>query len=293
MPEGPEIHRQARRLARLLQDRRAELFCAYPPLRSAIDSLQGQSIRQVMARGKAFLLEFDSGFNLYAHMQLYGRWQFHKSEREPVTGRQLRLRFQVGPDCASLYSATDLELLDSEALRQHPYLAGLGPDLLDSQRSPDDFLRALLAPRHQRRRLAGLLLDQSFWAGPGNYLRSEILYCAGLSPELRPCDLSPGQGIHLVEAALGLSWRSLETGGVTSHPLQVQEEKKARLPRKQYRHWAFGREGKPCRLCDGSIVREEWTGRRLYRCSRCPGGGGLCLDFSDLKNGPNCESRHG
>jgi endonuclease-8 len=62
------------------------------------------------------------------------------------------------------------------------------------------------------------MLDQSFIAGLGNYLRSEILFAAGLHPDLRPLDLSRKQVGDLARHTLQLSLRSYQTGGIINKP---------------------------------------------------------------------------
>lgn len=279
MPEGPEIHGQALRLQSFLEGQRPQIVCHYPPLVEALQNLEGQLLQRVQARGKAFLLTFESGLTLYAHMQLYGRWLTSKSEEAPKSNRTLRLSLRASKQTAWLYSATDIELLSPEQLQVYPYLSKLGPDLLDPTVDQPQLLRRLQDARFQRRRLATLLLDQSFWAGPGNYLRSEILFCAGLTPESRPCDLSLQQAQNLVKVSQGLALRSLQTRGITNHPDIVAQQKQAKAPRRLYRHWVFGRQGQKCWVCQFPIGKEEWGGRRLYRCCGCGGGGALALDM--------------
>ncbi len=269
MPEGPEIHGQALRLKSFLQGQRPQIVGHYPPVVDGLKALEGQLLQQVQARGKAFLLTFESGVTLYAHMQLYGRWLISKSTEPPKSNRTLRLSLSTPKQTAWLYSATDIELLSPQQVEAHPYLRKLGPDLLDPQVNGIELLQRLQDPRFQRRQLATLLLDQGFWAGPGNYLRSEILFCAGLSPQTRPCDLSLGQAQRLVQVAQGLAIRSLHTKGITNHPDIVAQQKQAKVPRRLYRHWVFGRQGQKCWICQTPIGKEEWGGRRLYRCYGC------------------------
>lgn len=283
MPEGPEIHRQAQQLRRLLEGREVQLECPFEPLSEKLMPLSGQSLRRVYARGKAFLLEFESGMTLYAHMQLYGRWKVHRQQQPPRTRRQLRLRLSCGGRSASLYSATDLHLLTMQELAQQPYLRQLGPDLLDPQVDLQALLASLHDVRFRGRQLASLLLDQNFWAGPGNYLRSEILFCAALTPELKPRQLSPDQATRLARAARLLAHRSLKTGGITHHPELVEQARQQRVPRRHYRHWVFGREGLPCWLCQQPLVKEVWSSRRLYRCYGCGGEDPRAREFPDLR----------
>ncbi|MBS2036969.1 endonuclease VIII [bacterium] len=277
MPEGPEIHAQAVRL-QFLKGERPRLVSPYLP---ELERLQGKRVKEVGARGKAFLITFEGNRTLYAHMQLYGRWVFGKPGQVDKTNRQMRLSLGTESQEARLYSATDIEILST--LQQHPYLSKLGPDLLDPGVGLPELKAQLLDRRFSGRRLAGLLLDQSFWAGPGNYLRSEILFCAGLTPETRPRDLSSDQQDQLARIAQGLARRSLKTKGLTNHPKLIQKAKKDGQTRRYYRHWVFNRLGRPCWICQSPIRKEEWGGRRLYRCLECAGGGELEMQFEDVE----------
>jgi endonuclease-8 len=283
MPEGPEIHGQARRLRAFLEGHRPAMECFYAPLQQSFEPLQGQKLDHLEARGKAFLFHFEAGQTFYAHMQLYGRWMFVQPGVAPKTNRLLRLRMATPRQEGLLFSATDLAVLTPEGLRAHPYLSKLGPDLLDPRVTTGQLIGTLQEPRFQRRQLASLLLDQSFWAGSGNYIRSEILFCAGLSPETKPSDLDGRQRHRTAGAARGLALRSLETKGLTNHPELVKRARLKGAKRATYRHWVFGREGLPCWICQTPIVKEEWGGRRLYRCLGCKGGGPQELDFPEIR----------
>ena len=253
------------------------------PYLPELERLQGERVKEVGAQGKAFLIHFESGQTLYAHMQLYGRWMFGKPGHEPKTNRQLRLSLATADQEARLYSATDIEMLNAAGLKKHPYLSRLGPDLLDPGTKPSDLLERLQDKLFSGRRLAALLLDQTFWAGPGNYLRSEILFCAGLGPEMRPRDLNDEQRERLARAAQGLARRSLKAKGITTPPDLVNKAKKSGQTRRWYRHWVFNRAGRPCWVCESPVRKEEWSGRRLYRCLECEGGGAWEMNFEDLK----------
>ena len=67
-------------------------------------------------------------------------------------------------------------------LSGHPYLAKLGPDVVIEETKIQDLVDHMNQKTYQRRRLKTLLLDQGFFAGIGNYLRSEVLFTAGLPP---------------------------------------------------------------------------------------------------------------
>jgi endonuclease-8 len=209
MPEGPEIHRAAAQIARAIGGQRAEqVFFAFPALKRFEMVLQRRKIASVRACGKAILTSFEGGLTVYSHNQLYGKWFVRKRDLYPKTRRQLRFAVHTAEHSALLYSASDIDVLDEAGLAQQAYLARLGPDLLDPSVKQSDVFDRLQSNRFRQRQLGASLLDQGFLAGVGNYLRSEILFDAGLHPKLRPSACGEVQLRKLAKRALALTRRS-------------------------------------------------------------------------------------
>lgn len=187
MPEGPEIRRAADKLERALKARAVrEVFFAFDHLKIFEERLREREVVEVETRGKGLLIHFDNGLSIYSHNQLYGRWMVRQAYSYPRTGRQLRLAIHNEQKSALLYSASEIDVLTATQIARHPFLSSLGPDVVCD--GAETVFHQVRAECFRRRRLAALLLDQHFLAGVGNYLRSEILFLAGLHPLLRPCD---------------------------------------------------------------------------------------------------------
>lgn len=271
MPEGPEIQRAADALARILvgQDLRSVKVCV-PALEGYESRWTGQTVVSVKARGKALLTHFSNDDVLYSHNQLYGRWVTRRSDKEPSSNRSLRLAFFTEKGSAYLYSATEIEVLEPDSLHEQPYLAKLGPDVLDKETSSRFLSARFRSKTFRNRQLASLLLDQGFLAGPGNYLRSEILFCAGIHPRAKPSQLSSKGLNRLSRCTLELSQRAYKQAGVTVDAPLWKSLKEAGLRKRDYRHYVFGREGKTCRLCrEGVILRIDISSRSVFLCPQC------------------------
>lgn len=270
MPEGPEIHLAADEIAgAIVGDIAQELFFAFDHLKPCQDQLSGQKIIAVQARGKAILVKFANGFNIYSHNQLYGKWLVRNVHNYPNTNRQLRLAIHTAKKSALLYSASDIEVLREDELDTHPYLSRLGPDLLDPTLSLEEVVDRFHHKAFYRRKLSSLLLDQHFLAGLGNYLRSEVLFVAGVHPSMRPADCTGVQVRKLATAAVDLSRQSYETKGITNDLDLAHKLREQGYSRSQYRFRVFNREGEPCYRCGAAIVKETIGGRRLYYCPLC------------------------
>lgn len=270
MPEGPEIRREADALARALAGRtllRAEY--RMPALARRGRSLVGRRVLRVYPRGKAMLIAFDNGVTHYSHNQLYGEWRVLRATRDPDDGRQVRAILGTERHLAVLYSATDVALLDDATLARHPFLARLGPDVLDRATTRAAIATRFADPRRARATLAALLLDQRFLAGLGNYLRSDILFAAGLLPGRRAGSLSVDERSRLAGAIHALPRQSVRTRGVTNDRARALSLRVSGTSFEDYRFLVYARDGKPCWHCGTALRRDDACGRAVFFCPRC------------------------
>ncbi len=270
MPEGPEIKRAADAIARAIAHQPlTEVFFAFEHLKPYSKKLEGQQVIAVEPRGKALLTRFDNQLNIYSHNQLYGKWMIRKAHNYPDTNRQLRLALHTAKKSALLYSASDIELLHDDELAVHPFLERIGPDVLHPSTTLKQVIARFQDKTFHRRQLTTLLLDQGFLSGLGNYLRSEILFVAGVFPKQRPVDCTDQQIKALAQAAIALPQQSYETGGITNDLQRVEALKAKGFRRSAYRFYVFNREGQPCFHCETPIIKDHTGGRRYYFCPRC------------------------
>lgn len=268
MPEGPEIRRAADEVAAVLLDQRIiKAVLAFPRLRRFESRLRGSRVRLVDTHGKAMLTRFTNGLTLYSHNQLYGRWYVVRFGDYPETGRSLRVALHTRSHSALLYSASDVAVLTARQLNNHSYLRRLGPDILDPCLDSSTICSRLRQKEFSGRRLGMLYLDQSFLAGNGNYLRSEILHAARLHPACQPAGLRTPALQRLARQTLAIARRSYRTGGITIAKSRI---KKLRTEGFSPRRFAiFSREGAPCYRCSNEILRQDFAGRRIYFCPGC------------------------
>lgn len=275
MPEGPEIRRMVDDIHSAVGKRKAhKVFFAFERFKSFEPALAGRQVTAVEARGKAVLMFFsarddDGPWCVYSHNQLYGQWRTSAADNQPKTNRQLRFAVIGREKAAWLFSASDIRLVRPEDLDQVDYLARLGPDPVNQAVSGDDLLNQFNDKRFRGRGLGGLLLDQSFVAGVGNYLRSEILFEAGLLHTMKPKELSPADQEKLSTAILILIERTYRLKGITNSPERAKKLKREGCTFAQRRFMVFNRDLQPCYLCDTPIKKTTVASRRLYYCPQC------------------------
>lgn len=218
MPELPEVEVTRKRCESILCDRYLAkvsvhddpiVFCGLPAA-SLQTKLQGRQVQACQRKGKYFWWTFREGGALLLHLGMTGAihipdlpdlelshgiafdqktWppRFSKLEIELDNGRRLafcdprrfgRIRWQQDP------------------IHEEP-LCKLGIDPI-----ADPFSWDLFYPKLLRRKgvIKGLLLNQCFVAGIGNWIADEVLYHAGIAPQTLVQDLDEAQAKRLFVA---------------------------------------------------------------------------------------------
>ena len=139
--------------------------------------------------------------------------------------RSLRFTLRTSDAYASLYSATDISILDCNQIHEHPYISKLGIDVLHKKSTQKALFQQLSERKFQRRELGLLLLDQKFVAGIGNYLRSEILHIANLHPDTKLADLTEEKRKELSGVIKATCFRAYKASGVTTSKEYVKRRK--------------------------------------------------------------------
>lgn len=262
MPEGPEIRRAADQLVRAVVNKPlTDVWFAFSELQPYQSALIGTHITAIETRGKALLTHFSNGLTLYSHNQLYGVWRVVDAGKvPPQSKRSLRVKLQSTEGTILLYSASEIEMWSSDEIENHPFLQRIGPDVLDNGLTVALVHERLLSVRFRNRQLGGMLLDQAFLAGLGNYLRAEILWQAELIAQHKPKDLDDRQLDALADACLSIARLSYATRG------QPQENKHHGA---LFHFRVFGREGKSCERCGATIEKTSVSSRPFFYCPGC------------------------
>jgi len=270
VPEGPEIRRAADRVAKAVLDVPLDgVEFGLPGLVQYQDELGASTVVDVTTHGKGMLTRFGCGLTVFSHNQLYGKWMVTAKPQLPQTQRSLRFAIYTPKRWALLYSASTIEVVPDEAVGDIPFIARLGPDCLDRLTTPAKLRRRLTSSSFRRRSLSALLLDQGFVAGLGNYLRSEILFEAGVHPDHRPMDCDDDEIAALARSLSSVPRRSYRSGGITTDAGLAKSLKEAGWRRRDYRHWVFRRGGQACHRCGDTISDGERGGRRISHCPTC------------------------
>jgi formamidopyrimidine-DNA glycosylase len=224
--------------------------------------IQGRTFQGISRRGKYLVFELDQHEVLIIHLKMSGQLsvQPQNEPTDPYVHTTFRLdsgdelRFRDVRKFGRVYLVTDPD----------PILGKLGPEPL-SESFTTTWLEQQLGRR--RRVLKPLLLDQTFIAGIGNIYADEALFLAAIRPDRHSNSLA-GQEIAALHEAiqvvlrLGIEHQGASIDGAYRQPNgsggQMQEI-----------FVAYGRAGRDCLRCQGTIERSVLGGRSTHYCPNC------------------------
>lgn len=198
MPELPEVESTRLRVHQAARGRRivAVRAKADPLVLGALTparlrrALEGARVRGTDRRGKYFWLELDTGESLLLHLGMAGHIDLLRRGEEP-RGNPRSLRLELEFDNGARLRFVDYRRFGRVRLLQDPLaaapVASLGPDPLHGFPSARE-LHARLSRRAAP--IKALLLDQSLFAGVGNWIADEVLYQSRISPHRTARSLS-------------------------------------------------------------------------------------------------------
>lgn len=140
-----------------------------------------------------------------------GIWQFSK-ETPKHTCMTLQfsgiepLHFVDQRHFANVYFYLSLNELECK-------LSEIGPDWLNDNISLDEFSAILTS--HPRMNINNFLMNQKYVSGVGNYIKSEVLYRAKISPHRKVSDITKPEARKLYDAIKKVMWRSYENRGMS------------------------------------------------------------------------------
>jgi len=278
MPELPEVETTRRGLAQVLQGalitrvevRRRDLRWPLPLNLEA--HLTGRRAVRLDRRAKYILVHLDDGSIWLIHLGMSGRLivepaGFNAVSRRDAPHVHVALVTAAGDRVfyqdARRFGSMDW-LPDAAALASHPRLKNLGIEpLSDALGGPalQGLFAGKLAP------LKAALLDQRLIAGLGNIYVCEALYRAHLSP-LRPAgSLTAAEGAALAREIRATLEEAVAAGGSS---LRDYVQTDGELGYFQHSWRVYGKEGQPCRCCDGAMIaRQVQAGRSTFYCPTC------------------------
>ncbi|MCB9618699.1 MAG: hypothetical protein H6724_04500 [Sandaracinus sp.] len=205
MPELPEVEHTRGLLERTLKGQRLRsVWIAEDDIviddPSRFSTLQGRRVEGVHRHGKVAWVTLDEGPHLVFHLGMTGAWRvpgvepLHLESTPEAIDRSWPPRFAkivLEADDGARMAMTDPRRFGRLWVRDDPRreapVTELGFDALNELPSAKALEKAFV---RRRGAIKGLLLDQRFAAGIGNWIADEVLFHAGLDPRRAPASLT-------------------------------------------------------------------------------------------------------
>jgi endonuclease-8 len=279
MSEGPEIHRQARKLhEELAGSRIVAVESRLKKARAWIEAhpglLEGKEVRRVYPAGKNLLWELEGDIFFQIHLLMFGKIRTYSLRHRVEWDRTTRAAILTTARQVVLINVQVFNIGTGDPFTHIDSLREIGPDICAVPFDSGLFLERLNAPANLDEEIAPVLLKQSVAAGLGNYLKSDILFECGINPWTPVRDLTPREQECLASTIPEVSQRALRNSGqtVTDDVMDQILAEKGASSRWRDKHWVFRHSSRPCKLCSTPIRMKRQgpgSGRVTFFCPQC------------------------
>ena len=165
-------------------------------------------INSISVKGKLLYFILDNEWVILNTMGMSGRWtkKYQKHCHLELIISDKKIWFCDPRRFGTIKIFKDLKLLKKK-------LDSIGPDLLNSKIDEKQFIEIMR--KHQNKNITKVLMNQSIMSGCGNYIKSESLYRAGISPHNNIIDLNDQILIKLLKALQNVMQESYKSKGAT------------------------------------------------------------------------------
>lgn len=280
MPELPEVETIAKKLKSVVVGRKIAEIQVFNPKTFQGDGqlLLNQEIIDVSRRAKIIEMVFANDYVLLTHLKMTGQYLFQNQNnlvagghptadwQEQLPGRHTRVQINFVDNSKLFFNDMRkfgwLKLVPTSSL--NTVYSSLGPDIISPEVTTD-----YLLSKFQKRKMPikqAIMLNEII-CGVGNIYACDSLNLAQISP-FRPANsLSRDEVEILLVSMKAIINKAIEHGGTTFDGKYVDIEGKS--GNYQTKVLTYGREGKSCYNCGGTILKTKLGGRGTYFCPDC------------------------
>ena len=265
MVEGHSVHRVASLHRRLLQGRRLRATSPNGRFTEGAKLINNAVFSRIEAVGKNLFVFFKAGklppVVVHVHFGMSGQWAVFDPKTEVVPEPKSTTRLVL--ECPTTKLVAHLSAMTCQYGDESLYdakRAMLGQDPLRDDADPE-LLWAKVS--RSNKSIGALIMDQSCFTGPGNIYRAEILFKAGVHPDVRGRELTRPQFDQVWRHTVCLLQRGYETGSI----LTVDEDEARALGKPTLRRYIYNQSN--CPRCTHRIETWSINNRTCYACPVC------------------------
>ena len=181
------------------------------------------NVVSIQCHGKFIYWNFSNGYSLWNTLGMSGQWTTTQDKHCHVMFKfsdELVLYFRDIRNFGTLNIVSKSELLDKK-------LKTLGYDIL-SDTPLDQTLYLNIFYKRKDWNICKFLMDQRYFSGVGNYIKSEALYIAKVNPFLTIKELSDSQLSSIYEAVREIAHKSYLSKGASFNTFKDPDSNKGR-----------------------------------------------------------------
>jgi DNA-formamidopyrimidine glycosylase len=235
MPEGPEVTIIRENLNNYLEGFYLIEFTIFPTSRYinktpdnllSIKKSLPLKLESVNSKGKLIYWRFEKNFTLLNTLGMSGIWT-----KEFIANTSIRMNFILGKENRCIFFVDNRHFGTLKFLKNisdlEEKLKKIGPDILNEKKiSFQDYKKRMIKYSHYN--ITKAMMDQKIISGIGNYLKSEILYNAKISPLRKVEDLEEKELYNLYNSSKKIINKSYKNGGVSIRDFEDIDRKKGR-----------------------------------------------------------------
>ena len=255
MPELPEVETLSRQLQKKICGGKILATKVYDDKLAHVKDVKGKKVLAVERKGKMIAIILDDGNSIFVHLRMTGRLFWQKDSARPKHSRW-RMTFADGNvfliDPRRFATVNIFKKAESDS----------GEDIFKEFN-----LKTFLQNHGSRRtKVKSLIMDQKAVAGIGNIYACEILYQTGIHPERVAATLTKDDWKKVFRQAKAVLKTAIKKRGTSISDWRDLYGLKGE---NQHELKAYGREGKRCLICGGTICRIKQGGRSTFYCPDC------------------------
>ena len=267
MPELPEVETTKRGLDPLIVSQVVERAILYRDNlrwempKHLVTTLASQTINAINRRGKYLLIEFDVG-TLIIHLGMSGSIKVLSNDA-PLKKHD---HFELNLGNNTVMRLNDPRRFGAVLFSKdgsHPLLDSLGVEPLENE-FDDTYLYT--RSRNKQQNIKAFIMDSKMVVGVGNIYACESLFQAGINPERKAGSVSKKRYQQLTQRIKTILTQAIEAGGTTLQDFSQVDGSPGYFAQTLN---VYGREGKPCMLCNGKISRIIQNQRSTFYCPLC------------------------
>lgn len=273
MPEIVELEIMKENLERKVLDKKVVSAKVFAPkilqnisASNVEKSLRNQVLKKITRRGKHLIFNFPNELRMIIHLMLNANMTWEKVDDE-ITPRtvfsldfnnKIRLAFKDWSRWMKVWFFTK----DNGSTEDLPFIKNLGVEPLSKDFTIKIFKE--ICRKSRTGNIKAVLMDQKKIAGIGNAYADETLFAAKINPNRVASKLNDEELETIFNEIRKTINRGLKNVRklARANDFDIQE---------QERSWmnVYRKDGQPCPVCKGEIVKERLNQRDAFYCRRC------------------------